>query len=86
MLLATTCGFPDNITNGRVHVAATTYLSTASYVCEQGYNLVGLAARVCEADGMWSPRPPICERESFSVYSQPLVLVVHTWQLIGGTY
>jgi len=32
----------------------TTYLSTATYSCAEGYNLNGTATVVCESDGHWN--------------------------------
>lgn len=55
------CGMPEDISNGMVTVDSTVYDSNATYTCNSGYVLVGLAVRVCEADGSWSNAAPACE-------------------------
>ena len=43
----------------------TTFMSTATYSCDEGYDLVGaISGRVCEDDGEWSETAtpdPVCE-------------------------
>ena len=42
----------------------TTYNSTISYRCTyEGYQLVGTAARICQANGNWSDQEPSCGSE-----------------------
>ena len=57
------CGMPEDISNGTVTADSTVYDSSAMYTCNSGYVLVGLALRVCEADGSWSNAAPACERK-----------------------
>lgn len=47
--------------NGNVIVAGDTYLSEAEYSCMEGFAVVGLAIRICQADGEWSSTEPHCE-------------------------
>ena len=37
------------------------YNSTATYSCEDGYNLVGDAVRTCLSSGNWSGYSPYCQ-------------------------
>ena len=37
------------------------YNSTATYSCEDGYNLVGDAVRTCLSSGIWSGYSPYCQ-------------------------
>ena len=54
------CGRLSDILNGRVQVSTTTFGSTATYVCDPGYSVVGTAVRSCLAVGVWSGREPSC--------------------------
>ena len=49
---------------GSVTVDGTTTGSTASYSCDDGYELVGDVMRVCMSDSEWSGTPPVCLRKS----------------------
>ncbi|XP_019857191.1 PREDICTED: uncharacterized protein LOC100638611 isoform X14 [Amphimedon queenslandica] len=40
---------------------STSYNSTATYSCESGFNLAGVAERTCLSSGNWSGDPPSCE-------------------------
>ena len=63
-ILAVDCGALTDPTNGQVIFTTTTYLSTASYTCETGYNLVGVDQRTCTAAGTWSDGEPTCQSET----------------------
>ena len=39
----------------------TTYQSEALYVCNAGYDLVGMETRSCQANGSWSGVKPFCQ-------------------------
>ncbi|XP_060556133.1 sushi, von Willebrand factor type A, EGF and pentraxin domain-containing protein 1-like [Ruditapes philippinarum] len=51
------CGSPFNVTNGKLHYNATTFGSTASLVCDSGYDGNGTIS--CLDTGSWET-PPIC--------------------------
>ena len=56
------CGTTDltRPDNGQLAVVDTTLLdSVASYTCDSGYTLVGVAMRTCTVDG-WNGTNPIC--------------------------
>ncbi len=66
------CGPLTIITNGAVDTSSgTTFMMTATYTCDTGYNIVGSESRTCGAsgtseatragDGVWSPTAPVCE-------------------------
>ncbi len=68
---AVDCG-PLTIDNGAVDTSSgTTFMMTATYTCNTGYNIVGSENRTCGAsgtsgattlsDGVWSPAEPVCE-------------------------
>ena len=41
-----------------------TFGSTADYSCLAGYELSGTSSVMCEASGMWSDSPPVCNSKS----------------------
>ena len=47
--------------NGQVSLTATTFGSVAMYTCEEGYLLMGVPIRQCQANGTWSEEEPFCE-------------------------
>eukprot|EP00117_Sycon_ciliatum_P039828 scpid16353/ scgid29370/ CUB and sushi domain-containing protein 3; CUB and sushi multiple domains protein 3 len=55
------CGSLVNPDNGAVTVSSTTYGSSASYNCNNGYSLSGDVYRVCQANGQWSGSAPACQ-------------------------
>ena len=57
------CDSLDNPVNGQVDNSnGTIFDSTATYSCNDGFNLTGSALRTCRADGLWFPSiEPVCE-------------------------
>jgi CUB/sushi domain-containing protein len=69
--------------NGTVQTpSGTTLGATATYGCNDGYNLVGGATRTCQASGDWSGSAPTCQIVSCSSLSNPANGTVST---AGGT-
>ena len=58
------CGQLQNPENGFVQVSSTTEGSTATYTCNQGFQLVGNRQRTCQNNGQWSGQQPSCQRRS----------------------
>ena len=54
-------GTLNNPTDGQVSFMTTTFGSTATYSCNTGYNLQGVATRTCLANGLWSASEPTCQ-------------------------
>ena len=54
-------GTLNDPTDGQVSFTTTTFGSTATYSCNTGYNLQGVATRTCQADGTWSDSEPTCQ-------------------------
>ena len=50
----------SSFSDGVVCYNGTTASSTAVYICDNGYNLVGNEARVCQSDGKWNGSIPLC--------------------------
>ena len=57
-------GAPEN---GDVTLSGTTFGSEATYECDEGFELVGEATRVCEATGEWSGDEPVCDGKTLVV-------------------
>ena len=38
-------------------------MSVANYVCQSGYELIGVQQRTCQHTGNWSEEPPMCLRK-----------------------
>ena len=54
------CGDLDDIDNGGVVMSTSTIGSTATYTCEEGYDLSDDVERTCQADGSWDEDEPEC--------------------------
>ena len=68
------CGGLASPANGEVATSTTTFGSTATYSCNNGYILSGSATRNCQADAMWSSTEPTCTRKyAMIVYSTPCI-------------
>ena len=69
---AVDCG-PLSITNGQVVTpSGTTFMSTATYSCDNGYELNGTSTITCSSNGMWTPAAPICDRKLVLIVECPL--------------
>ena len=60
--LATDCHNLFSPVGGKVNITSFSYLSTATYSCDEGYVLVGQENRTCKHSGFWSGSPPSCLR------------------------
>ena len=61
--LAISCEILQPPQSGAVDVTGSTPGATARYSCNEGFLLDGQRERVCQADGTYSGRAPICRRE-----------------------
>ena len=50
----------------------TIFMSTATYSCDNGYELNGSSTRTCSSNGMWTPAAPICDRKLVLIVECPL--------------
>ena len=58
------CGEEAPVVNGDVHYSnGLVYGSTASYICDTGFGLIGSRTRVCGDTGGWSETAPQCQSE-----------------------
>ncbi len=67
-LLAVDCGSLNATANGAVDTSSgTTFMMTATYTCNTGYNIVGSQNRTCGASGtsgVWLGEAPVCNCKS----------------------
>lgn len=75
------CGFPGDIDNGWRTGYAFTYPNKVNFYCHDGFELVGVGYRTCQADGQWSGDKPICE----PVTCQNLIAPVYGRMIGSGT-
>ena len=55
------CGPLFHPAYGQVNISSgTTFNRIATYSCYTGYKVTGESARVCTADGQWTPTAPTC--------------------------
>ena len=54
----------DNPENGQVEVDGQTVGRNATYTCNDGFVIEGVATRFCGPDGQWIGEAPICIREA----------------------
>ncbi len=77
-LLAVDCDSLNGPTNGAVDTSSgTTFMMTATYTCNTGYNIVGSERRTCGANGtsgVWLGEAPVCNCKSKQTDRQTLCL------------
>ena len=56
------CPMLTDPADGQVVWTGLTPDSTATYTCDEGFELNGTQTRTCQSDGTWSGDPPTCER------------------------
>lgn len=61
---AKSCGHPGEIEDGKREGSVFTFTNKISYVCNEGFDLVGRANRYCQSNGIWSGIAPTCVRKS----------------------
>ena len=47
--------------NGRVLLSGVSVGDTATFTCNDGYELVGDSSLICLSDGSWDSSPPVCQ-------------------------
>ena len=67
--ITTECPPLPAIPNGIVSLSGVTAGSTASYICNAMYELVGPSTRVCMTDSTWSGQEPTCRRKLTSQHA-----------------
>ena len=62
MITVVNCGDPEQVDHVNSTVDDTVYGSTVIHECVEGYNYTTVVdlIRTCQADGIWSGKPPQC--------------------------
>ena len=60
-LLAINCGPLSAPKGGSVVVTSTSFQGIATYACNQGFAMIGVSPRQCQANKAWSGSAPICQ-------------------------
>ena len=63
------CPTLEDIPNGSVDMTGVTVGSTATYTCNDNYQLMGASTRMCQPNGTWSGEEPSCIGERNRVYT-----------------
>ena len=63
LCIAADCDRLDNPANGTVVLTGTSMGDTATYSCNNGYELEGNRQRMCQMNRQWSGSEPSCRRE-----------------------
>ena len=74
------CGGLSDPANGQATLAGRTSGSTATYTCNNGYQLMGRQTRTCQNTGMWSGMAPTCTRKK---NSRMIAIIVCLWYQCG---
>ena len=61
IVVAIQCDALSDPDNGAVSVTGTGVGDTATYTCDDGYELIGSSTRTCQSNGEWSESSPTCE-------------------------
>ena len=58
----------------------TDYFSEATYTCSEGYVLIGVTSRTCNAVGQWSGLPPECEskKQNHCLFPSTKIILIYT--------
>lgn len=54
------CVILENPADGAVSLEGNSVGDTAVYTCNPGFELIGVAVLICQADGTWDNLPPDC--------------------------
>ena len=60
MFIIALCSDLDTPANGTMSQSGNSEGDTATYTCDNGYELVGHQVLNCQANGTWDSHPPIC--------------------------
>ncbi|GIZ04885.1 sushi, von Willebrand factor type A, EGF and pentraxin domain-containing protein 1 [Caerostris extrusa] len=72
-LLMISCNDPGYIENARRIGHVFTFPNNITYVCNEGYKLIGTAVRYCSSKGQWLPNSsPLCEAIICPILPDPL--------------
>ena len=62
--------------NGRVSLSGVSVGDTATFTCNDGYELVGDSSLICLSDGTWDSSPPVCQGPTGNMAHHLLLKIV----------
>ena len=62
-----TCGTLLHPNNGFVVYSMSTFGATATYLCNEGFDLIGNSTRQCQSNGLWEGVAPVCQSKLFEL-------------------
>ncbi|CAG5134438.1 unnamed protein product, partial [Candidula unifasciata] len=83
------CSQPLEIKHGEVLISGTTFGSSATYKCNEGFVMEGSNTVFCDADGAWNSSAPICKIVDCKPppkITQGIILFTSTTYLSVATY
>ena len=76
--VAIVCPDLDPPKYGSVRITTNRVGGKADYKCDDGFILVGVQWRKCQANGKWTGEAPTCKRKIvIGVYSRPFPILAH---------
>ena len=76
------CPTLGNPTNGVVDLSGTSVGDTATYTCDNGYELVGTPVLNCQNDGTWDNSPPLCQSVGGKIENLNSMITCHTFFIV----
>ena len=68
-----------------MNITSSSYLSTATYSCNEGYILVGQENRTCHYSGIWSGSSPSCLRSKHVILNTHFNVFCSTYCCVNLT-
>ena len=63
------CGSLSHPTNGLVMFSMSTFGAMATYMCDEGFNLIGNSTQLCLANGSWEGTVPTCQSKIYCIHA-----------------
>lgn len=77
MLPFTECERLTNPEHGQAMPNSTVqFMGSATYSCEDGFQLLGDKTRICQSDGSWSGREPNCSEKSNKLFGKTMTSIL----------
>ncbi len=83
LIIAIDCGSLTTPDNGLVIESGTLLGDIASYICNNGYMLVGGKMRYCQGNGEWAGNEPFCSGQPCSY---PVIYCQHSTFFTNAVY
>ena len=77
------CGSLPNPVNGHVTLSGTSLGSTAHYICNPLYGVVGSTSRVCQSNGTWSKEESYCSLLNVEVIVGAVIFTIMLFTFVS---